>query len=495
MPADTSLKGPTMSSSSTRALLLLALAATAAACGSSSSPAGGTGTPPTVNRVLQGAITARSTGVIEVNGVTMTTPATVKIEGVEKSETELHKGMVVRVRAAVSGHTGEAVEVQFEDVAKGKVEAKFDDHTLSVGGQTVRIDDSTEFEDNGLRLGSVAVNDRVRVSGVPDDKGGLRATRIDKETGTSNEFEVKGVVTATSGTSFTIKTSIDAAVADTYTVELTGSATLPAGFAVGSFVEVHSASPVQTGNVIQADRVTLEDRLGTAQAEAEVEGIVTSGTSASFVAAGVTVTTTDATLWTGGLQSDFVVGTKVEAEGTLQADGSLSAHKVSFRYSSKLQGAVSAKDAAASTLTVNGITVKVDGLTDQRTSFSGLSVGALVQVRGYLGRDGASLVATRLEDAGSGGSASRPIIQGVVTAKDAAANTITVLGKIINTASAEALRDYSPSSGIDGSAMPKEAFYAAITVGETVVKGTGADPAAFADPVLTAKEAELEGER
>jgi hypothetical protein len=38
-------------------------------------------------------------------------------------------------------------------------------------------------------------------------------------------------------------------------------------------------------------------------------------------------------------------------------------------------------------------------------------------------------------------------------------------------------------------------FFAAITAGQTVVKARGKDAAAFVDPVLTAKEVELEGDR
>jgi hypothetical protein len=484
-----------MNASTTRALLLLAVAAAAAACGSSSSsPGADPGTPPATNKVLQGTITAQSTGQIVVNGVTLSTPATVKIEKVERPEHELRKGMVVRVRAAADDRTGQAVEIEFEDVAKGKVEAKFDDHTLSVGGQTVRVDDSTEFEDNLNRLGSVGVDDRVRVSGVPDDKGGLRATRIDRVGGTSNDFEVKGVVSDLSAGGFTLKTSVDAAAADTYTVNLAGGATLPSGLANGGFVEVRSLKPVQAGNVIEAASVSLEDRLGASQSEAEVEGIVTSGTSAAFVAAGVAVTTTDATLWTGGVAADLVPGVKVEAEGTLQADGSLAARKVSFRYGSKLQGAVADLAVAADgtgTFRVNGVLVRVDALTDQRDT--GLAAGELVELRGYLGRDGASLVVTRVERRND----DRPIIQGVVTAKDAIAGTVTILGKTIATSSVEAggFHDFDPSSGVDGPSISKDVFFAAITVGETVVKGRGRQPDAFADPVLTAKEVELEGER
>ena len=482
---------------STKHTVLLLLASLAAACGGSTSQGPGSGPGATPNVVLQGTITARGVGQIEVNGVTLTTPTTVKIEKAERPESELHEGMVVRVKADVSGRSGEALEVEFEDVAKGKVEAKFDDHTISVGGQTVHVDDSTEFEDNLARLGSVGVDDRVRISGVPDDKGGLRATRIDKVGGTSDDFEVKGVVSDLTAGGFTLKTSIDAGPADTYTVNLAGGATIPAGLADGAFVEVRSLKPVQAGNVIEAASISVEDRLpGQAQAEVEVEGIVTSGTSAAFVVAGLAVTTTDATLWDGGVAADLIPGVKVEAEGTLQADGSLAARKVSFRYSSKLQGAAGGLAVEADgtgTLTVNGISVRVDAFTDQRDPLAGLSAGDLVEVRGFLGRDGASLVATRLERRND----DRPIIQGVVTAKDAAAGTITVLGKTIATGSVEAggFHDLDPSSGVDGPSITKDAFFAAIEVGVTVVKGRGRDLAAFADPVLTAKEVELEGER
>ncbi len=487
-----------MRSPTLRTLLVLALTAALAACGGGTSTTDpGTGTVITPNVTMKGVITARTAGQITVNGVAVSTAsATVKVEGVEKAESELKHGMVVTVRAEVHGKAGEAAEVAFEDAVKGKVSEGVDDRTLRVGGQLVRIDDSTEFEDNVARLGSIAVDDRVRVSAVPDDKGGLRATRIDRLAGTSDDFEVKGVVSGLTLTGFTLRTSLDAGAADTYTVNLAGGATIPVGVADGRFVEVRSLKPVQAGNVIEASSITLEDRLGAASSEAEVEGIVTSGTSASFVVNGTAVTTTDATLWTGGVAADLVPGVKVEAEGTLQADGSLAARKVGFRYSSKLQGAAVAPVAAADgtgTLTVNGVVVRVDGLTEQRDALSGLVAGDLVEVRGFISRDGAALVATRLEKRND----DRPIIQGVVSAFDAAAGTITVLGKTISTASVEAggFHDFDPSSGVDGPSITREAFFAALTAGETVVKGRGRRPDAFADPVLTAKEVELEGER
>jgi hypothetical protein len=488
-----------MMTSSARSLLLAAITLLTA-CGGSSAPSGPASPPggAAPNLFLQGTITARTVGQMVVDGVTVSTPATVKIEGVEKPESELHEGMQVRVKvhADASGRHGEGLEVEFEDAVKGKVEAR-DASTLSVGGQIVRIDDSTHFEDDAARLASVSPGDRVRVSGVADDRGGLRATRIDKVAGTSDDFEVKGIVSGLTATGFTLKTSPDAGAADTYSVNLLGGATLPAGVADGSLVEVRSPRPVQSGQVIEASAIVIEDRLpGQAGAGTEVEGIVTSGTSASFVLAGTTVTTSAVTSWTGGLPADLLPGAKVEAEGTLDASGVLSARKVCFKASALLQGAVGALSVDASgfgTFTVNGVTVRSDALTEQRDAAASLAAGDLVEVRGAPGRDGASLVATRVQRT----SDDRPVIRGLVTARDAAAGTLTVLGKTIAVGSVESggLHAHSDASGTSGSSMAAADFFAAITPGQTVVKARGKDAAAFVDPVLTAKEVELEGDQ
>jgi hypothetical protein len=403
--------------------------------------------------------------------------------------------MVVRVKAHHDGHSGEALEVRFEDAVKGRVGA-VGTSTLSVGGQTVRVDDGTEFEDNTARLGSIHPDDRVRVSGVPDDRGGLRATRIEKhDAGLGDDFELKGLVSDLTTTGFTLKLSPDAGAADTYTVNLLGGAVLPAGLLNGSFVEVRSLKPVQAGNVIEAASISLEDpRPGDPQSEAEVEGIVTSAAGPTqFVVAGVTITTSAGTTWNGGVPEDLVVGVKVEAEGVLGTNGVLAASKVSFRAYVRLQGAVSSPVAAADgtgTFRVNGILIQVDALTDQRVALASLAAGQLVLVRGALGRDGLSVVATRMEATND----DRPLLQGVVTAKDAAARTLTVLGKTVSVAQAST-SGHSDVSGMDGPSLSTEAFFSSLVVGESVIKARGRDAAAFSDPVLTAKEVSLEGQK
>jgi len=50
-------------------------------------------------------------------------------------------------------------------------------------------------------------------------------------------------------------------------------------------------------------------------------------------------------------------------------------------------------------------------------------------------------------------------------------------------------------SGVDGPSLTTDAFLASVVVGETVIKARGKDAAAFSDPMLTAKEVSLEGQR
>jgi hypothetical protein len=469
-------------------LLIAAALAALTACGGGSSSSSTT-------LFLKGPITARAAGQIQVAGVTVTTPATVQIEGAQHPESELHDGMVVRVKAHGSGHHAEGTEIEFEDSVKGTVGTKTSDDLL-VSGQTVHVDDSTEFEDNSARLGSILSGDRVRVSGVPDDRGGIRATRIDKTADVSHELELKGYVSALSATGFTLKLSPDAAAASTYTVTLAAGVTLPAGLANGAFVEVRSESAIAAGNAIVASGVVLEDgSVGEAGQESEVEGIVTSGSSASFVVAGTTVTTTASTRWDGGVPADLAVGSRVEAEGLLDASGVLAAEKVSFKANVRLIGRVTDKLGAstAATFKVNGVAVKGDVTTDWRTSGDVLANGDWIEVRGQADRTGAAVVASRVQVQSAGNA--RPVFQGLATTFDAAAGTVTILGAVISSSGAE-FHSQGDASGADGPLVSKDVFFSGLTAGVSLVKATGGNAADWtAGPTSAARSLEVEGER
>ena len=365
---------------------------------------------------------------------------------------------------------------------------------LHVGGHEVEVEHGTEFEDRTARLGSVSVGERVRVHGHATATGHFRATRVEKEPGSSEDFEVKGFVSDLDRTAgkFTLKVSPDAA--SSYAVTMAAGSTIPDGVVNGSYVEVRASAPPVAG-AITVTAVQLEDsKLGVAESEVEVEGIVTSGTSAQFVVEAQTVATSASTRWENGVPADLVPGVKVEAEGKLDAAGVLQAHKVSFRANARIQGPVSdvvSTSAREGSFKVNGLTVRTDAWTEWKSSGSGGGGGTLdlttigtgpVEVRGMLASSG-EIVATRVEATND----DRLYVQGPVSAKDAAATRLTILGIDVQAGAGAEYRDTSDA------ALSATAFFDLVVVPRTVVKARSR--VAMSGTTFTADSLEIEGSR
>jgi hypothetical protein len=314
---------------------------------------------------------------------------------------------------------------------------------------------------------------------------------VDDSPRSSEDLEVKGFVSDLSASGFTLRISPDDATG--YAVTLAPGASLPAGLANGAYVEVRSAGPV-SGNAIVASSVSVEDRHGDAD-EVEFEGIVTSGDSAQFVVDGVTVRTSATTRWQFGDPADLLVGTKVEVEGALDASGVLLARKVSYRAVIRIQAAVAnvVRTDSGATFTMLGIPVTVGLQTryDDVTAAT-LADGDVVELRGMPSRDGAGVVGLRIrERAGQ----DRIFLRGVVEVEDEAAGTVRILGITVQTGAGTEFRDSrSTSDDAESPAITRAQFFAAVEAGRTVVKARGRDASALSGNVLTAEEAELEGE-
>jgi hypothetical protein len=322
---------------------------------------GGTGaTPATGAAVSQGVITAK--GSVFVNGVEYgTSGATIRIDDNPGIESDLKVGMVVRVRGASDDATkkGTATQVEARDLLEGTISV-VGAGTITVMGQTVRIEDNmTRLNDDDTQKvfgqANFQVGDIVEVHGFGDDQGGLRATRVHRKL--AGEFESKGFVTGLGATSFGL--SLTPGGASVLTVNFTAGS-LPAGTANGSLVEVKSSAAPVAG-AVTATLIHLEDRLGAAGEKVEVEGIVSSGTLASFVVNGQQVVTSASTVFEGGLSGDFAIGVKLEAEGALDANGAIAATKISFRSNIKIEA--DASGVTATGLTVLGKTVAVNPFT------------------------------------------------------------------------------------------------------------------------------------
>ena len=223
--------------------------------------------------------------------------------------------------------------------------------------------------------------------------------------------------------------------------------------------------------------------------DAEIEGIVVSGTSASFKIGNTTVTTSASTKWEGGTVADFAVGVKLEAEGKL-ASGVLTASKVSLRDGSRLEGNVTGL------ATSNGVTsFKLAGLpnvtikVNSSTSFKSGTLGGLansnhLRIRGRVSSDGTTVVATEV-DVRSASADTRLELRGLVTA--VSGTTLTILGTSVNV-NGLSFSDSRSSSGSGTSvSMTQSAFLAAAQAGATVKLRSDTTGATW-------KEAELESD-
>jgi len=333
----------------------------------------------------------------------------------------------------------------------------------------------------------------VRVSGHRTASGAIRATRVDREPGSHEDLDVKGFVAALDAAAQPPAFGLQMVPggATVYQVTLATGAALPAGLRNGSFVEVRSAArPV--GGAMTAAAVELEEASGGARDDdAEVEGLVTSGDSAAFAIGSQHVTTSSTTAWENGLPEDLLPGVKVEVEGRIDARGALQARKVSYRWNVRLQGAGAGVDAPSGTFQVLGLTVRTDALTEWRSSGGGSALDLAgtgsgpVQVRGYRARNGTDVIATRVERAND----DRLILQGPVSARDAAGRSLSILGINVQASAGTEYRDAG-----DGP-MSAAAFFDAVVPDATVVKARGRDASALAGATLAAEQLEVEGSR
>jgi hypothetical protein len=477
-----------MTASTSKSVFLLVGALALAACGGSSSD-GSSGSGQRA-RTIRGAVTASGPGTITVNGLQVSTQgATVRTRGEVRAGATAEKGMVVTVKGSFDDRTGTAGEIELEHGIEGRVDDKGTDFVV-IGGQRVNVDDTTEFgEDNPARLGSIAVGDPIAVSGVPDDNGGLRASRIDDSprAGGSldddDDFDLKGFVSNLGSGSFELRLSPDAT--SHFVVDTSGLASVPAGLGNGAYVEVHALAPATPGTppvlgTIAATRIEIEDRFG--GSEVEVEGIVTSGTSAEFIVDGQTVRTDGATRWELGAPADLVPGVKVEAEGSLDSSGDLHAEKVSFRPGVRV----------TAPLVVSGSSVSILGIPVQIPSHARLDVapvnGGWVELRANPSADGSGLVALRLS---STSEDQRPQLRGVVVAKsgDASSPTFELPFFTVTTAGAS----FEDASDTDRKISAAQ-FSAAVEAGRTVIEARARNLADVnvSGGTFAAEEVELE---
>jgi len=399
-----------------RKILAAVVGVSLTACGGGGGGSDSVAPPPPAGGIDRGGVAVGPIdgfGSVIVNGVRFdTSNAQFTVDGSPAGQNDLAVGQVVVVKGKIddNGLTGTADTVSYNDAVKGPIEAGSLDlvnQTFRVLGLSIRVTTATIFDDaiQPRALAGLAEGDVVEVSGLPDADGFIRATRI--EPSAAGAFELKGFISNLDTGAFTFDLG-------SQTVDYSGAQLddFPAGGpADGDYVEARGSAFTIEGALV-ASRVQREDDLsgddlGNDGDDAEIEGYVTGFRNASdFDVLGIRIRTNASTEYERGSPADIALNVRLQAEGELQADGSILADKIQFQPEGRLEafGPVQAVDGAAGTFTVFGVQV----LTDADTSFedklldmqifglADLRVGDWVEVRGFEDEQGRFL-AQRVE--------------------------------------------------------------------------------------------------
>jgi Domain of unknown function (DUF5666) len=470
-------------------LLAAVITAVAVACGSSgSSMSQSSGNTPLM---ATGVITGF--GSIYLNGKHFqTTHAAIRKNRKAVDQSQLAVGEVARIKASMNQTDGteDADQVDVEEVVVGPISAidttaGMGMATITVLGQTVKVNAGTSLSKSIPDIGSLKAGDVIAVDGLVDSNGDIAATRIDKDNGNS-PYQVVGTVS-------NLDTMHSKFKINNLTVDYTG-ATLT-GFTGGApsngdVVEVQGTMLDSTTSSTPTLTASVVDRQMTDQEEAgdngniELEGLITTFTSATdFVVGEQKVTTTSSTEYRNGTAADLAKDVKVEVEGTISS-GVLTATVVTFEHNGGIELQAQADNVMSGSFTLLNVEVTVTPSTRFEDHASGMAMfnlsnvmkGDLIRVHGYESPAGSGkVVATRLEREVPGMTAVVPVIvKGPFTADTS--STFKVLGITINAASA------SISDG-HGGTLPLATFLSQAAGHGVEVQGTWSGTAVMATEI------------
>ena len=324
-------------------------------------------------------------------------------DGVEHGRGDLKLGMVTDVNAGAvtvdvaSGLSySKATEFRYGSEIKGPVQAlNVAAGTLTVIGQSVKVDAATVFEDLSNGLASVQVGNLLEIYAFLDrSSGSYTATRIERKL-TLQSYKVVGPISAldTSAKTFSIGSA---------TISYSNVSALPTlsnGLDVRATLQTMPRGNVWTATALSGKAPVVAD--GT---ETELEGFITDFVSASnFKVAGVAVNASGSVLFKNGNAAQLASGVRIEVEGVTRA-GVLAASKIDVKTKGggdqefQLFGAIESVNAATQSFVLRGITVSYSASTRiDNGNVANVVVGASVEVRGVLSGNGNQLVAARIK--------------------------------------------------------------------------------------------------
>ncbi|MBI3403161.1 MAG: hypothetical protein HY048_17245 [Acidobacteria bacterium] len=211
--------------------------------------------------------------------------------------------------------------------------------TLSflIGPYTLKVTAATAFADGACA--DVKVGSMIHVAGTRQADGSLLVTRLVLKPATHAEEPVEGEATVSSVKTGTACPTLEFMLADRYVVKVTATTTFQGGTCADIKVgaKLHVRGAVGADGSVTASSVTIQG--GETHREAvEGDGGVTSlvtGTACpalSFKIGEYTISVDSSTLYVGGTCADIKAGAKVGVKGSVGADKSVSATRITFRH-------------------------------------------------------------------------------------------------------------------------------------------------------------------
>ena len=346
-------------------------------------------------------------GSIFVNGIEFeTNNAVITINNQPATENDLRLGMYVAIKGSLdtSGNTGAALNIRFEKNLEGPITSITTSpdgqlKTLNVLGTSIIADSISTVFDN-VSFDTLQNGDTIEISGLIDNTGALKATRIEKKGifTPGSQVDIKGSVSNLTATQFSIGSqTIDFSNADLSDVP-------NQRLVNGIFVHVKGSL---SGTLITASEVEQENGLfDENETNVSLEGIITDFIdTGNFRVSGQLIDASQAILKPQNLQ--LTNGANIEVKGAIN-NGTLLAEKIKARDGNiKLEAVVSELDTTANTLTLgffNGtVIVKTNSSTTitrdnhQSISLNELTPGMdFVKIRGFLDIDN-TLVASEIQ--------------------------------------------------------------------------------------------------
>lgn len=352
-------------------------------------------------------------GSVFVNGIRFETDGNVVSDDGITSESQLDKGMILRVDGEWRNDgEGTAERVEYDDTFRGEIvivaetldpddSSIRESVTFTVYGQTVVADKQTVFR--GKSLQTLDDGDFFRVSGwrLPDPEGRYRASYVGILSPSPEDVEIEGRIDDNSVNvglnrfsinGFTVSYSNTTTFGDGLTrsdlqnpgivVEVEGSIGLVDGATglIASNIERDETRRYQRGD---DDDIEFAGPVATAFDDAD----------GTFTINGLTVVVPDDDVFDDGLTgADLQPGLLIQVEGAFLADGRVEAEEIEIRdANAEVEGRINQAsiDFSARTFLVGGVLVQVTPLTiitddddDQRIGLSDLNGAFDVEVEG-----------------------------------------------------------------------------------------------------------------